>query len=128
MVARGNRVLSSQQFLISGTDEYPGIAVESLKPWIRKWRKRVDSEKLKNRIDAYNDLFESCVAEEYIAMRETNNGPMPAKGPKFDELHGISGLVQSLAQKFDRVWYLMLAVASYVIGRYGEAVWARIRP
>ena len=105
-IAKGQRVLLNREFLIVGTDGYPGIARNSLRrfSWILWWRRKANPERLKKKIAEYNDIFEACLRDHYLEYVPVVGGSMPAKGPLYDDVYGFSGLIELLGGK--RRFYL----------------------
>jgi hypothetical protein len=127
-IAKGGRVLLGREFLIVGTDEYPGIARKSLRrlSWILWWRRRENTKKLKKRIAEHNDIFDSCLRDHYLEYKETMGGPMVAKGPLYDDVQGFAGLIELLGNK--RRFYLSIiwAIFGPIITVIIYANWAYI--
>lgn len=136
-LAQGKRVLMTQNFFILGKEEYPGIAQKSVKRFskILWWRRKDNPKKLKKRIDEYNALFEACIDEGYIKVKETDSGtPMPTTTHLADGIHGWFGLLQALLSKYYFAWTLI--IIPLLLGAYGlpkikeiiSLVWNKLVP
>jgi hypothetical protein len=125
-LSRGNAVLLSQQFFIVGTKEYPGLAMKSIHrfSWILRWRIKYNEKTLKKRIQEYNDIFNVCVEEGYIIMKEVNKygilvkEKMPSTATsKYDKINGIMGLFNAILKEYDSVWKnILLPIITFVLG------------
>lgn len=130
-LAMGNKVLLSQQFFIVGTEQYPGLAHKSLHrfSWILWCRKKDNPERLKKLIHEYNDIFEVCVKEDYIEMRQTEKGLMPSTAtPLADEISGIWGLLQGILSRYRLAWTVIIIplIVGILSSPLFKRLWERI--
>jgi hypothetical protein len=119
----GGKILLTQDFFITGTDTYPGLAKKSLKrfSWILWWRKKENTEKLKGRIHEYNQIFEICEKEGYIEMQLMEDGSyMPSTAtPLADKINGWFGLLQGLLERYYLAWTVI--VIPLLLGIYSSS-------
>lgn len=119
----GQVITSTSDFFIDGTDEWPGLARRSVKRFskILWWRKKENLEKLKKRIEKYNQIFMSCFKEEYIECKEWKKegdrliALKPTRGKIYDESRGWAGLIQVVGKNFSMTWIFTGWIVSLVI-------------
>lgn len=114
IIKTGVAIDSLQWFFLDGTDQWPGLARRKAKrfSWILWWRKKDNPDKIKAKLVSYNDLFDSCVKEEYIIY---TSGNIPRKGPLYDESRGLAGLIQVAGKKFPLFWALVAWIITVII-------------
>lgn len=123
-------VLLSPYFFISNDPrqkhpKYPGLAYKAVRRfrWILPWRFRYNENKLKKRIQEYNDIFTICVKEGYIEMTETEEKDglkmkMPSVAtPMADKISGIFGLLQGILERYNSVWTIIfIPIITFIAG------------
>lgn len=126
-LAMGKKVLLAQHFLIVGAEKYPGLAYKSLHrfSWILWYRRKDNPEKLKRRIQEYNDILEVCRKEGYIEIKQTEKGPMLSADTSLaDKISGPSGLLQELLSRYHLAWTLI--IIPLILGILGSSIFKRI--
>lgn len=106
-VRSGGRVLSSKEFFIEGTKEYPGIIYTSVNrfAWWMPWEHKRRSALLKKRAYEYNRLYDSLLHhEKYIRVDSSENGPMPVLTWAGRDVLGWAGLLEMLQKKYPLSW------------------------
>ncbi len=125
----GGKVLLTQDFFIKGTDQHLGIASKSVRrfSWILWWRKKENTEKLKKRIQEYNEIFEICVKEGYIEIQYMGDGiqQMPSTAtPLADNINGWFGLLQAILKNYYLAWTII--IIPLLVLFLGQSFWKNI--
>lgn len=127
-VLSGRTVLLNEQFFILGTKDYPGIIFKPLGKyswllfWRRSWkfehlRTLIESQEFKKKIFEYHNFFKYLKEKNYIAWEPTEKGvPYPNTTYLADDAHGLSGLIQLIADTFRVPWGIIVAVITFLIG------------
>ncbi len=124
------QVLLSPYFFISNDPRkknptYPGLAYKSVRRfrWVLPWRFFYNQNKLKKRIQEYNDILNICVKEGYIEMTETEEKDgtkmkMPSVAtPMADKISGFLGLMQGILERYNSVWTIIfIPIITFLAG------------
>ena len=113
----GKTVLSSQQFFIIGTKEYPGYAKSPLGwlSWILFWRLFESEERFNRRAHGCMNFFEYLIAKKYVALASTGHGFMPHLTASGMDIHGLTGLSEFLQQRYPLTWGATLKYATVLV-------------
>ena len=135
-VLSGGTVLLNEQFFTLGTKDWPGIIFKPLGKysrllfWRRHWKfenldKLMESQKFKRKLHEYNHFFKYLKEKNYIAWEPTQQGtPFPNTTYLADDVHGLSGLVQLIADTFKVPWAIIGAIVTFIIGlRWNEILY-----
>jgi hypothetical protein len=122
---RGGPTLSSDDFFIKGTQEWPGIASRPLGKylsWLLFWRWCENRERYNRRIYEYMDFLKYWKEKSYIDYAKIiqSNGNMiqtnmPHLTSKADDIHGLVGLLELIQQTYPLTWGAMLKLCAFVI-------------
>jgi len=110
-LSMGETVLLAQSFFIADKrEDHLGLAYKSIRrfSWILWWRKKDNLEKLKRRIQEYNDIFQKCIEGGYIRMQQTEKGLMPITTSLADNISGPTALIQEIIKRYYYVWIIII--------------------
>jgi hypothetical protein len=128
-LSKGEHVSLTPYFFISNNPskhlpEYPGLAYRSIHRFsnIFWWRKKVNEDKLKKRIEEYNNLLKVCTEEGYVKTESTEkNGEkmiiLSTSNSKAYHIRGWIGLINGLLEEYNSVAVnIFLPIVMFILG------------
>lgn len=88
------------------------------------WSEKFDEEKMKEVMNDFNSIIDSCISEDHWldVVLNPDGRPFIRTNPKSEDILGWSDLAQGLLSKYDSLWVkIFVPIITFIIG----IVWSK---